>query len=261
MSFTPEALIEIYLKGALNDEAQAVFDQWMQIDPIFSDKMVEALKTHLGTAPESLSFVEVRLNAQIEAVWAGNKPSSLLIFIKKYFRQIIGGVLAAILALVLIHWASLIKTTVRSVLHLTTPALLPVSEGLPREIVGAGKSALMPPKLEPLTPKIKNMFKKRFKVPEVKPPVITNNVSYNYVNHSLQIIVDSKNNQKALILILDSSGKLVCNVYHGPWVAGHHVISWSGKDNMSNLVLPGKYTVVVQVNGQTTSSVVQFPDF
>jgi flagellar hook assembly protein FlgD len=56
-------------------------------------------------------------------------------------------------------------------------------------------------------------------------------------------------------------GHIVSRIYQGPWMAGHHVITWSGKNDMGSLVTPGKYTVVVQANGQTTSGIINFPDF
>jgi hypothetical protein len=257
MSFTPEGLTQIYLNGALTEEAQAVFDRWMETDPAFSDKLVETLKQHLGTFPESLSFVETRLDTQIEAIWIKNKPSFLRVFLKKYFWYTMGLVIAVILSWALIHWGIRIRGTLQSALHLSGTHL-PEVEGLPSEIVGIGKISMMPPVLMPLTEKTKkklnNDFNKRYQVN-------ANDVSYNYVNHSLQIIIDSEKAQKVAITVWDSWGHLVCDIYHGPWIAGHHVITWSGKNDIGNLMPPGKYTVVVQANGQTTSGVIHFPDF
>jgi len=260
MSFTPEGLIQIYLNGALTEEAQAVFDKWMETDPVFSDKLAEALKQHLGMAPEALSFVETRLDTQIEAVWTKNKPSFLRVFLKKYFWYVMGLIIAVILSCALIHWGTRIRATLRSALHLSGSDF-PKIEGIPHEAAGARKTTMVPPALLPLTDKTKKTLNNQFKGSNKRLQAITNDVSYSYVNHSLQITIDSEKAQKVAITLLDNQGQLVCNIYHGPWIAGHHVISWNGKNDMGNLVAPGKYTVVVQANGQTTSGVIHFPDF
>jgi flagellar hook assembly protein FlgD len=91
--------------------------------------------------------------------------------------------------------------------------------------------------------------------------LIPNDVSLGYVNHSLQIVIDSDKKQKVAITVLDLHGNIVNNIYQGPWMPGHHIITWNGKNALGTLVMPGEYTVVVQANGQTTSGVIHFPDF
>ena len=192
----------------------------------------------------------------METVWVRCNPTALATFTKKHARLVTSLFLAMILSWGLVHWSGWVGYTFSSVFHCPSTTF-PALKGKPRPT--GDKSILAPLVIKPLTSRSKASYN-RFGEFGNKPG-ITNAVSCNYLNHLLQIVIDSERNQRAVITILDQFGRPVCNVYQGPWIAGHHVISWSGKDTMGNAVLPGKYMVVVQVNGQTTSSVFHFPDF
>jgi len=234
MSFTPESLAQIYFNGALTEEAQKTFDEWMEKDPSFSQKIVQELKVALGPMPGSLKFVEARLDARIESIWARHKPSFFRVLVQKHPRKVLGLLIALVLAWGLVRWGPEVQRALLSGLHLSKPM-----------------ETTVPPVLA--APTLKKKANPRHLIP--------NDVSLGYVDHSLQIVIDSDKKQKVAITVLDLHGNIVSNVYQGPWMPGHHVITWNGKNALGALVLPGEYTVVVQANGQTTSGVIHFPDF
>lgn len=236
MNFTPEGLVQIYMGGVLTDEAQKTFDDWMAKDPAFSQALIQAVKAHLGPVPD-LKFVEARLDAQADILWTNNKPSFPQILLKKYPKRLAGLAVALLLSWALIHWGAEVQRSLKAALHLGPPATQ-VAPVITRPVLA-----------------------KPHKRSVIKRSQIPNDVTIDYVDHNLQIVINSDKKQKAAITILDAKGQIVCRVYQGPWTAGHHVLTWTGKNDMGALVTPGKYTVVVQANGQTTSGVINFPDF
>lgn len=73
---------------------------------------------------------------------------------------------------------------------------------------------------------------------------------------TLSVSIETQTTQNVLVTVLDSNGKQVRQLYQGQWNAGVHMINWDGKDDLSNPVLPGNYTVVVNSDGKTMSGVV-----
>ena len=260
MSFTPEILSEIYLNGVLTDEAQKVFNEWMEKDPLFSQKIIADLKNNLGEKPESLAIVETRLDTQMETVWNQNKPSASLLFLKKNAQKLAVVLLTVLLGWAFIHWADQVQKGFRSAFQMAGVHLPEIPISAPPKLASRS-STLIPPMMKPLTAKEKANLRKQIKALDPHQHLVQNDVTYRFVNHILQITVDIDKNQRVVISLLNQKSHLICSIYQGPMMAGHHVISWSGKDNMSNPVLPGKYNIVVQANGQTTSGMIQFPDF
>lgn len=78
MKFTPETLIQIYMDGSFTEEAQAEFDKLMRQDPLFAEKVTQAVAERVGPAPEPWAAqIEINLDSKIQGVWEKNKPSPL----------------------------------------------------------------------------------------------------------------------------------------------------------------------------------------
>jgi hypothetical protein len=72
-------------------------------------------------------------------------------------------------------------------------------------------------------------------------------------NDTLRVSIETPRTQNVIVTVLDSNGQKVRDLYEGTWNQGVHVVSWDGKDDLGNLVVPGNYTVVVNADGKTMS--------
>jgi len=95
MKFSPDILLQIYLDGSFTEEAQAEFDKLIHKDPIFAERVTQAVAERVGPVPEEqLNALESRLDARMAQVWQDHKPSP--------FRQALklaGGIAALALGL------------------------------------------------------------------------------------------------------------------------------------------------------------------
>ena len=93
MKFTPDTLLQIYLDGSFTEEAQAEFDKLVRKDPVFAERVTQAVAERVGPLPEApLSAIESNLDAKMTGVWNKYKPSPL-----RQTLSLVGG--AAVLAL------------------------------------------------------------------------------------------------------------------------------------------------------------------
>jgi hypothetical protein len=78
MIFTPETLIQIYLDGSFTEEAQAEFNALMRRDPVFTEKVTQALAERLGPVSDAtVDNLSSRLDGKIGDLWNRHKPSPL----------------------------------------------------------------------------------------------------------------------------------------------------------------------------------------
>ncbi len=76
MKFTPETLLQIYLDGSFTEEAQAEFDALMNKDPVFAERVTQALAERLGPVPDStVEGLASRLDGKIGDLWNRHRPS------------------------------------------------------------------------------------------------------------------------------------------------------------------------------------------
>ncbi len=83
MKFTLDSLIEIYMNGSFTDEAQAEFDKLMRKDPVFAERVTQAMAERVGAVPDSLANVSLNLDSKIDGLWQVNKPSTFQRVFKK----------------------------------------------------------------------------------------------------------------------------------------------------------------------------------
>jgi len=72
----------------------------------------------------------------------------------------------------------------------------------------------------------------------------------------LRVSVDGKKNQNITLLVLDQNGLLIRHLYQGLWPAEVNYLEWDGKDDSSNTVSPGRYTIVFKTGRKSMSQIV-----
>ena len=75
--------------------------------------------------------------------------------------------------------------------------------------------------------------------------------------NSLRVDIDTPKTQNVTVTVFDANGMLVRHLFHGTVEAGEHYLDWDGKDELGNGVLPGDYTVVLELEGRKMSGVLK----
>ncbi len=74
---------------------------------------------------------------------------------------------------------------------------------------------------------------------------------------SLRVSIDTPKTQDVIVTVYDGNGLLIRHLYQGILGAGEHYVDWDGKDEWGNAVLPGDYTVVLDLGGKKMSGILK----
>ena len=291
MKFTPDSLIDIYLNGSFTEEAQAEFDRLVRKDPLFAERVTQAVAQRVGPTPASLEGVAANLDSKIDGIWQAHKPSPWHALAQKAAGVVL---LAAagtgVYGIYHHYWAqphsvrgeeqTLSDTTIPS----GTASEETISGGSPNQAPSSGSQRSMATKASPqesealISNKLPVTIHPNFSTPPPygvtgaaaglkgsKPTARGNDSSKpttKAINGgvqegtSLTVSIAMEKAQKVIVTVLDSNGLLVRHLYEGPWTAGEHLVDWDGKDEVGNSVLPGNYTVMVKTGTKTLTGTV-----
>lgn len=74
---------------------------------------------------------------------------------------------------------------------------------------------------------------------------------------SLRVAIETEKTRKVSVTLLEPTGLLVRHLYEGVLPAGEHYVDWDGKDDAGNQVLPGDYTVVLDLGDKKMSGILK----
>jgi flagellar hook assembly protein FlgD len=77
------------------------------------------------------------------------------------------------------------------------------------------------------------------------------------VGNSLRVEIDTEKLQPVTVTVFNSKGERVRNLFEGDMAAGVHYVDWDGKDGSQNTVVPGDYTVVLELDGKKMSKILK----
>ena len=78
MKFSPDSLLQIYLDGSFTEEAQTEFDRLIRKDPVFAERVTQAVAERVGPLPEAaLSAIESKLDTRMDFCLAKVQTFSL----------------------------------------------------------------------------------------------------------------------------------------------------------------------------------------
>lgn len=75
--------------------------------------------------------------------------------------------------------------------------------------------------------------------------------------NSLRVAIDTDKTQNVTVTVFDANGLLIRHLYSGVVPAGEHAVDWDGKDELGNVVLPGDYTVILDMGGKKMSGILK----
>src|SRR5581483_1151561 len=74
---------------------------------------------------------------------------------------------------------------------------------------------------------------------------------------ALRVAINTPKTQNVVVTVFDTNGLLIRHLYQGFLAAGEHYVDWDGKDELGNAVLPGDYTVVLDLDGKKMSGILK----
>jgi hypothetical protein len=88
-------------------------------------------------------------------------------------------------------------------------------------------------------------------------PAISSGAPSTAEGDSLRVAIDMPKTQNVIVTVYDNTGLLIRNLYQGVLGQGDHYVDWDGKDEVGNAVLPGDYTVVLDLRNKKMSGVLK----
>ena len=126
-----------------------------------------------------------------------------------------------------------------------TGQTLPVSSSVPsNNESGPGPSVISSPKLVS-------------EAPPLAAPAVSSGSPTTMEGDSLRVAIDMPKTQNVIVTVYDNTGLLIRNLYQGVLGEGSHYVDWDGKDEIGNAVLPGDYTVVLDLGNKKMSGVLK----
>lgn len=287
MKFTPETLIQIYLDGSFTEEAQAEFDALMRKDPVFAEKVTQAVAERLGPVPEAtVNAVSSNLDGKIDGIWNRHKPSP--------FARILKWGLCVAAALVVgvglygggrFLMARFPPVTAPSG-SINAKGMIseenPVAAGHPERnektdtgvsVHGktnsagqapasgvGGKDASRPVPLSLVTSGAKPGSSNSSALSQPISAQSLGSGSPDAVGsgttaegNSLRVAIDMDQTQKVTVTVYDAGGSLVRRLFSGLLAVGEHNVDWDGKDDSGKAVSPGDYTVILDMGSRKMS--------
>jgi hypothetical protein len=244
MNFTPDNLLENYLNGTLDGESKAALDALVQKDPLFSEKVTQALSQRVDPMSEaSVDRIAADLDGRIGKLWNSHKPFN----VGPYLKPALGifmwtgiAVTAGYMSLQVAHWISYqAAPPTESAVSVKGPAALP-----------AAHYDAHRPEMETLSPKIEPV-----KTPKAQAH-IPGPASGTQEGDSIRLSLELDGAKNVDITIVNSGGAAVRHLFNGNWTSSHHYIDWNGKNDGGSLVPPGDYTVIIEAEGKKQSGIV-----
>lgn len=245
MNFTPDGLLENYLNGSLDAESQAALDALVQKDPLFAEKVTQALSQRIDPMSEvSVDRVAADLDGKMDKVWNSHKPFNVGPYLKP--------------ALGLFMWTGILATagymSFQVARWISYQAAPPKAEQVPSLNERVARPVIH---VDPHDPQVEVM---PVKIEAVKPPKaqahIPGPVSNTQEGDSIRLALELDGAKNVNITIVNSGGAVVRHLFDGNWSSKRHFIDWNGKNDGGSLVPPGDYTVIIDAEGKKQSGVV-----
>jgi len=248
MSYSPETLLEIFLNGALTEDAQKAFDALVRQDPAFAEKVANALARNQGEAPqESVDRISASLDGKIDNLWNDHKPFS----VERYVKPVLKWALSLSLWLGLSAGAAYMWFETAHWIH--WQAETSAAEKLKDEAsasAASSKHAKVPAKKTT----VRKEAVRKVEVPAVN--VAPEAVSKQQEGDSIRLALDMDRSKNVEITVMDSKGVLTRHLYQGLWKSDQHYVDWDGKNDAGTQVSAGDYTVVIDAEGKKQSGVI-----
>ncbi len=88
-------------------------------------------------------------------------------------------------------------------------------------------------------------------------PAVNSGSSSTAEGDSLRVTIDMPKTQNVIVTVYDSNTLLIRHLYQGVLETGDHYVDWDGKDELGNAVLPGDYTVVLDLGNKKMSGILK----
>ncbi len=326
MKFTPETLLQIYLDGSFTEEAQTEFDALIRKDPLFAEKVTQAVADRLGPLPETqVDEMAGRLDGKIGAVWNQYKPSPVFRYLKITGKIALALTTAGILYSGVRHFWPMFQTSLSrqpsAMLSSTSSPMAPkpvpgnqTAKGLTLTVPSGekepstslqtesapqgsrsqettfenkssnfGLNTKNPPTLSSVpsnnesgivatAPSASNSTafpptngkdqtgqipSSGSNVPSSAIPPGSSGAASTAEGDSLRVTIDIPKTQDVVVTVYDGNGLLIRHLYQGVLNAGEDYVDWDGKDELGNAVLPGNYTVVLDLGNKKMSGILK----
>jgi hypothetical protein len=256
-----QKLIDGYTQGSLNSADQAQFDSLFSTDPVFSEKVTNALGAHLGEPPaDFVDSIANHMDAHWETLYKkGTQPVDRTLFVES-------GILVAALAVLVgagwYVWKTLGTSPLDAQYHGASSPKVVLAFTLPNDQNNGWKPKKTFADAErDFTPRASSSSL----VSQPSTNISSNNSEGRSLEGSmsgqiLRIRVEVPRDLKGRVTLWNAQGQMVRHLFEGAMPKGIWALDWDQKNDQGNTVGSGSYSVHIEAGGQVlTGQVVVAP--